>query len=110
MAYSTLIIGPERRRRWSEDQKVALVEATFAPGASVAAVARQADICTSVLYRWRRSYSGGGFSPVILKSEPGIASPSSEPALIVEMEHGRRVLIASSAPTDLVSAVLRALR
>lgn len=38
-----------------------------------------------------------------------MGSPS-EPALIVEMEHGRRVLIASSASTDLVSGVLRALR
>lgn len=25
MAYSTLITGPERRRRWDEDQKLALL-------------------------------------------------------------------------------------
>lgn len=108
-SYSTLIVGRERRRRWSEDQKLALVEATCAPGSSVASVAREADICTSVLYRWRRLYRDGGFAPVFIKSDPPRAS-SSETALIIELEHGRRVLISGSAPADLVSAALRALR
>ena len=33
MARYQLISGPERRRRWSEEQKRALVAAAFAPGA-----------------------------------------------------------------------------
>jgi transposase len=39
-----LISGPERRRRWSEEQKRAVVVAAFAPGAVVTEVARRADI------------------------------------------------------------------
>jgi len=38
-----LLSGPERRQRWSEEQKQALV-AAFAPGAVVAEVARRADV------------------------------------------------------------------
>ncbi len=49
---TTLITGPERRRSWSEDQKLALLSAAFSPGAKVAEVAevaRRADICTSLI-------------------------------------------------------------
>lgn len=35
MAYSTLITGPERRRRWSEEQKLALLAEAFGPGGNV---------------------------------------------------------------------------
>ena len=66
MGYSRLMTGPERRRRWSEDQRLALVEAAFAPGSSVAEVARQADICTSLIYRWRQSLMKEPGSVVVL--------------------------------------------
>jgi transposase len=35
MAQVEVITGPERRRRWSEDQKREIVAASFAPGAVV---------------------------------------------------------------------------
>jgi transposase len=55
MAQITVISGVERRRQWNDDQKLALIEAAMAPGASVAAVARDADVATSSIYRWRRN-------------------------------------------------------
>src|SRR5512134_1580731 len=51
MAQVHVLTGPERRRRWSEEQKRALVAAAFAPGAVVSDVARQADVCSSLIYR-----------------------------------------------------------
>ena len=60
MARFQLISGPERRRRWSEEQKRALVAAAFAPGAIVAEVARRADVCAGQIYRWRRELRGAG--------------------------------------------------
>src|SRR5262245_33533079 len=59
MARYQLISGPERRRRWSEEQKLALVAAAFAPGAIVSEVARRADVCSGQLYRWRQELGGG---------------------------------------------------
>ena len=44
MARVEVITGPERRRRWSEEQKRAIVAESFAPGAVVSDVARRADI------------------------------------------------------------------
>ena len=49
-----VLMGPERRRRWSEDQKLELLAQAFGPGGNVTANARRADILTSLLYRWRR--------------------------------------------------------
>ena len=39
----TVFSGAQRRRRWSLDEKLALVEASMAPGASIADVARASD-------------------------------------------------------------------
>ena len=48
MARVEVITGPERRRRWTEDQKRAIVAASLAPGAVVNEVARRAEVCPGV--------------------------------------------------------------
>ncbi len=66
MSRVELISGPERRRRWSEEQKRAIVAEAFALGASASAVARRTDIGTGQIYRWRRELRGAvaGFAEV----------------------------------------------
>ena len=54
MGRMTLITGDERRRRWSEEDRARILAEIEAPGAVVAEVARRADICTSLVYKWRR--------------------------------------------------------
>jgi len=49
-----VLSGPERRRRWSSEQKAALVSEVAQPGASVAEIARRHGISRSLLYSWRR--------------------------------------------------------
>ena len=49
-----IITGTGRRRRWSTDAKTTIVAESFAPGASVSAVARRHDISPSLLFLWRR--------------------------------------------------------
>ena len=46
-----ILTGPVRRRVWRPEEKAALVEAAFAPGAVVSEVARRADVNASLLYR-----------------------------------------------------------
>jgi transposase len=41
MSQITLLTGPERYRRWPEEEHRQIVAAAFGPGASVAAVDRQ---------------------------------------------------------------------
>ena len=111
MSRVEVITGPERRRRWPEAERLRILEAVMAPGAVVADVARQYDVCTSLIYKWRREARGeraAGFIPVTLKEEP--AGRGSEPALLVEFAGGVRVMVGAHAPAGLVSAVLKALR
>ena len=68
MAQVHVLTGPERRRRFSVEQKRAIVAAAFARGAVVSDVARRADVCASLIYRWRRELgaTASGFTEVIL--------------------------------------------
>jgi transposase-like protein len=43
----------ERRRKWSEAEKAAVLAESDAPGTNVAAVARKHGIARSVVYNWR---------------------------------------------------------
>ena len=117
MSYSTLITGPERRRRWSEEQKLELLAEAFGPGGNVTETARRADIHTSLLYRWRRAPltppRPSGLTPAVLiaaPDEPPELQRSAEPAILVELPGGARVHVMAEAPADLVATTLRALR
>jgi transposase len=53
-----VIIGHERRRRYSDEDKARLVAEAAQPGQGVHAVARRHGVCSSLLYRWRRDGVG----------------------------------------------------
>ena len=50
MGQITLMTGPERRRRWSDTNKVRILGEAFAPGACVSEDARRRDICSGLTY------------------------------------------------------------
>lgn len=112
MSYSTLITGPERRRRWSEDRKEALLAEAFGPGGNVTETARRAEVHTSLLYRWRRATlaPAQGFTPAVLIGEADQRPAQPGPAILVELPGGVQVQVMADAPADLVTATLRALR
>jgi len=55
-----IITGRERRRRYSAEQKLRLVEETMQPGMTVSAVARLHGVSPSLLFGWRRRMAEGG--------------------------------------------------
>ena len=115
MGHVSILTGPERRRRWSEEQKFELLTAAFGAGGNVAEVARGADICTSLLYRWRqtlvRTRPAPGVVPAVNADESDGGAPlSGSPVIVVELGGGARVSIGASASASLVTAALKALR
>ena len=50
----------QRRRRWTEDERRAMVLASMVPGASIAGVARQYGINANLLWNWRRKFAQSG--------------------------------------------------
>ena len=59
-----VITSVQRRRRWSAEEKAAIVQETWAPGMSVSLVARRHGIAPNQLFTWRRLYAGGALSAV----------------------------------------------
>jgi transposase len=112
MAKFELYGGPERRRRWSEEQKRAVVAAAFAPGAIVTEVARRADVHPGQIYRWRQELCSGGFAAVVVTADedcgPGIAPRRGE-AIEIEFSGMARLRIPPSAPPGLAAAVVQVL-
>ena len=118
MAGVEFFSGPEWRRRWSDEQKRAVVAAAFAPGAIVAEVARRADVRPGQIYRWRRELDhlqsgGGGFAAVVVTADadcgPGITSRSGE-AIEIQFNGTACLRIPAATPPELAAAVVRALR
>ena len=119
-----VLVGRERRRRWSADDKLQIVREAFAPGARVALVARRRDVSRSQVYQWRAALregrlvgSGGevvGFVPVEMPLAPSVApneplpgtgSFAAEALIEISLAGGRCLKV----PTSLPSAELRRL-
>jgi transposase len=67
------VLGTERRRRWSYDEKVRLVEETLQAGETVCGVARRHGVAASLLFAWRRQARqgrlGGAAVPALIPVE-----------------------------------------
>jgi hypothetical protein len=59
-----LITGTARRRHWSTEQKLRIIEESFEPGETVSSAARRNGVAPNLLYRWRRLMSEGGVTAV----------------------------------------------
>lgn len=82
-----VLVGPERRRRWSEDEKARIINELLRPGAQVADIARRHGVSRGLLYTWRREARCTPASPVV-QSEPGfvpvLLSAPEEPRAAAE--------------------------
>jgi transposase len=107
-----VITGIERRRRWSIDQKMAIVKESMAPHATVAEICRKHDLGTGQLYTWRRELMGakrageGCFASVDVMGEPLRATGTIEIAL----PWGASVRVDAGVDEPALRRVLAALR
>lgn len=59
-----VITGDVRRRRWTTEQKLQIIEESFGAGETVSSTARRHGVAPNLLYRWRRLLSEGGAAAV----------------------------------------------
>ena len=117
MGHVTVYSGPERRRRWSDEERSQILTEAFSSGARVAEVARRHDISTGLIYTWRRKFYTAHAEPAL--SAPPLPSfaeamvtedEPTAPAIVIDLTGGRRVSIFASASPPVVAAALKALR
>src|SRR5436190_7834112 len=86
-----ILTGPDRRRRWSAQDKARIVEETLVPGARVAEVARRWQLCPQQVFAWRREAReamaatqavsvASGFVPIVTQDAPAAVAPRAMPA------------------------------
>jgi len=93
-----VLTGPERRRRWSTEEKLRILAQSMAPGSSPSLVCRLHGISSGQLYTWRRLFRSGeltGFAPMTVTPDlevPQLPAPvpvadlSPPPIGMIEVE------------------------
>ena len=108
------VTSVRQRRRWSRAEKERIVAAAMEPGAVASAVAREAGIQASQLFRWRRQLHGASRFASLTLEVPTDAAPITKlplsPGMIeVEFKTGARLRICGPVDAPIVAAVVQAL-
>ena len=85
-----VITTDQRRRRWSVQEKAALVRRTYEPGTSVSLVARQEGVAASLLFQWRRLEREGAL--VAVSAGESVVPASELAAARAEIAKLQRIL------------------
>jgi len=112
-----IITTVQRRRRWSTAEKQRIVAASLERGAVASAVAREAGIHVSQLFRWRQELcqrdetAAATFAAVTVSPEPVSAPALPAPSGVIEIEfaNGARLRITGSVDAGTISAAVAAL-
>jgi transposase len=133
-----VLAGPERHRRYSVEQKIAIVGESYQPGVLMRDVMARYGLASSVIYTWRKQaregrLGGGMFAPVAIvdqqdssrglqdiererlphgEAEPAPAEQAQQSegsTMVVALPDGVRILINNGVDEGALGKVLRAL-
>lgn len=114
----------ETRRRWSAEEKRAIVEEASGPCTNVSAVARRHGIKPALLYRWKKEFAAQGSAreaadlvPVTIVAPPArTPEPCAPPAsddfdgeIEITLTNGRRVRIGADIAPVILKQIIAAL-
>jgi transposase len=119
-----IITGRERRRRWSVEDKLRIVAATYEPGACVRQVAASNDVFPGLVFTWRRQVREGTLArpaaPMFLPVRAAAPLPAAGPyrnansrgagQIEIELKDGSRVRVDADVSLVSLRRVIAALR
>lgn len=117
------VLGQERRRRWRDEEKLAIVLEVGVDGASVTSVAQRHEVTRQQIYTWRHELrlkgmlvpaNGAVFLPVetaplqtALHSEMG-GEAAAHGMIELRLSNGRSLRFQSGLDTDTLTRLIRA--
>jgi transposase len=111
-----VIIGVERRRRWTDAEKASILSEIGISGATATQIAARHDLSRQQLYRWRHELHRKGYwdsDPrflainVVPDSRPPEAPASSARSIEIMLRNGRSLRVPSNITDDDVSRLIR---
>jgi transposase len=102
---SKVVTSVQRRRRYTPDEKMRMIEETYKPGQSVSSVARQNGIFPSQLFYWRRCMENG--ASVAVKSEDSVVSEADYKKALARIRELERALGKSTLSVEILKEAVR---
>ena len=115
------VLGFERRRRWSDEDKLSIVSSVGIDGSTVTQVSHRCDVTRQQIYRWRHELKKKGLwplgdaGPVFLPvdfqvAEVAVPEPKPAPAVPLELrlQGGRCLRFDSSIDEAALTRLIRA--
>lgn len=114
------ILGVERRRRWGDDDKLAIVSSVGVDGATVTQVAQRHEITRQQIYAWRHELKrtglwspaqGAVFLPIdvpVLESAPLEAAAVAPVVVELRLAKGRCLRFDSAMDGAMLTRLIRA--
>ena len=101
---SEVLSGPERRRRRTPAEKLAIVAETYEPGVTVSLVARRHGIAPNQLFLWRRLGSQGALTAT--QSEEAVVPASEYRSLQSQVRELQRLLGKKTLEAEILKEAL----
>ena len=115
------VLGTERRRRWSLQDKLQILEETLQPDVSVTEVAHRHGLAPSVVFTWRRLAREGRLGdvgpafvpveitpvPVPVQTTPVGSSPRRTGLIEIVLGRGRRIRVDREVDAEALRRVLQ---
>lgn len=95
----------QRARRWSPEEKRAIVQQTYQPGMSVSIIARKYGILPNQLFYWRRCMENGALTGI--KANEEVVPISEYKAMQKRVRELERALGRSSLDVEILKEAVR---
>jgi transposase len=114
------VLGVERRRRWGDEDKLAIVSAVGVGGATVTQVAHRHEVTRQQIYAWRHELkrkglwspgAGALFLPVDMTAAaelPAVSAPAPVAWVELRLTKGRTLRFESSIDAVALTRLIRA--
>ncbi len=113
------VVNTGRRRRWSLDEKLRIVEESFQGHRQVSATARRHDISPSLLFSWRKTFQEDcrrrdeviGFAPAMIvpDEEASLDEAAGGGRMEIVTTTGRRIIVGADVDARALTRVVAVL-